>query len=368
MAQLVPQAKTKTLSVGIVGCGKIADGHVEEIQKLDCARVIAVCDLEPLLAEQLAVRYAIGRWYTDFARMLSENPLDVIHIATPPASHVTLAQKAAEAGCHVFIEKPLALNAIDGRRLIDCIQRCGRKMTINYWGNFETQALAMAEFVEKGELGEAVHIESYYGYDWADGFGVVLLADDRHWIHRLPGKLFQNVLDHAINKVTPFLPTEPMEVIARAYRRGQSREHTNGLLDELRVMILADRVSAYITFCSHARPTGQFMRVYGTKNTIHIDYALRTMMVEERQTIPSALGRLLPPFKSSWQSLRQATRNVREFAGSRSHFFTGLKRLLALFYRSILDDTQVPIPYAEMLRVSEILDEISKQVYRVEPG
>jgi predicted dehydrogenase len=159
-----------------------------------------------------------------------------------------------------------------------------------------------------------------------------------------------------------------MEVIARAYRRGQSCEHNNGLLDELRVMILAGRVSAYITFCSHARPTGHFMRVYGTKNTIHIDYALRTMLVEERQTIPSALGRLLPPFKSSWQSLRQATRNVRAFAASRSHFFTGLNRLLALFYRSILDDTQLPIPYAEMLRVSEILDEISKQVYRVEPG
>ena len=43
------------LNIGIVGCGKIADGHVEEIQKLGCARVLAVCDLEPILAEQLAL-------------------------------------------------------------------------------------------------------------------------------------------------------------------------------------------------------------------------------------------------------------------------------------------------------------------------
>jgi hypothetical protein len=124
-------------------------------------------------------------------------------------------------------------------------------------------------------------------------------------------------------------------------------------------------VSAYVTFSSHARPIGHFMRVYGTKNTAHIDFALRTMLVEEKQTVPSALGRLLPPFKSSWQSLRQATHNVREFAGSRFQFFAGMSRLLSQFYESILHDTAVPIPYSEILRVSQIMAEISTQVYPV---
>ncbi len=72
------------------------------------------------------------------------------------------------------------------------------------------------------------------------------------------------------------------------------------------------------------------------------------MLVEEKQTVPSAVGRLLPSFKSSWQSLRQATQNVREFAGSRFHFFEGMNRLLSLFYESILHDTPVPIPYTEI--------------------
>ncbi len=206
--------------------------------------------------------------------MLSEHRLDVIHIATPPHSHLALAQKAAEAGCHVFLEKPLALNARDGRRLIDCVQQTNRKMTINYWYNFETPALALKEFVAKGNLGDPVHIESYYGYDLAGGFGQALLSDDRHWVHQLPGKLFQNIIDHAINKITPFLPDEPVEIIARAYRRRNSiDDRTDGVLDELRVMILAGGMSAYVTFCSHARPVGHFMRVYGTKNTAHIDFA-----------------------------------------------------------------------------------------------
>ena len=354
------------LNIGIVGCGKIADGHVEEIQKLGYARVLAVCDLEPILAEQLALRYAVPHWYSDFDRMLSDHRLDVIHIATPPHSHLTLARKSAEAGSHVFLEKPLALNVSDGQRLIDCLNHAGRKMTINYWYNFETQALELKEFIAKGKLGNPVHIESYYGYDLAGGFGQALLSDDRHWVHQLPGKLFQNIIDHAINKITPFLPDEKPEIIARAYRRRRpSEDRTDDVLDELRVMILGADMSAYVTFSSHARPVGHFMRVYGTKNTAHIDFALRSMQIEEKQTVPSALGRLLPPFKSSWQRLQQATHNAREFAGSRFQFFAGMNRLLSLFYESILHDTPLPIPYAEILRVSRIMDEISAQTYPV---
>jgi predicted dehydrogenase len=352
------------LNIGIVGCGKIADGHIEEIQKLGCARVLAVCDLEPILAEQLAQRYAVPHWYTDLDRMLAEHRLDVIHIATPPHSHLALARKSAEAGCHVFLEKPLALNTTDGRQLIECMQHSGRKMTINYWYNFEAHALALKEFVANGNLGDPVHIESYYGYDLAGGFGQALLTDDRHWVHQLPGKLFQNIIDHAINKVTPFFPNENLEIIARAHRRRELNDDpTDAVLDELRVMLLGRTVSAYVTFSSHARPVGHFMRVYGTRNTAHIDFTFRSMMVEGKQTVPSALGRLLPPFKSSWQSLRQASHNAREFAGSRSHFFAGLNRLLTLFYESIQRGTPVPIPYTEMLRVSQVMDEISAQVY-----
>ena len=354
------------LNIGVVGCGKIADYHVEEIQKLGYAHVLAVCDLEPILAEQLALRYAVPHWYTDFDRMLSEHLLDAIHIATPPHSHFALARKASEAGCHVFLEKPLAVTAVDGQRLIDCMQQSGRKMTINYWYNFESNALALKKFVAEGNLGDPVHIESYYGYDLAGGFGQALLSDDRHWVHQLPGKLFQNIIDHAVNKITPFLPDEPVEIIARAFRRRHlTADATDAVLDELRVMIFCGSLSAYITFSSHARPVGHFMRVYGTKNTAHLDFASRNMLVEERQTVPSALGRLLPPFKSSWQSLRSATHNVREFAGSRFQFFAGMNRLLSLFYESILHDTQVPIPYQEILRVSQIMDEISAQVYPV---
>lgn len=352
------------MNIAVVGCGKIADSHVEEIRKISSARLVAVCDLEAIIAEQLAVRYEIPRWYTDLDRMLAEQNVDVLHIATPPHSHLSITQKAVSAGCHVFLEKPLAINATDARLLIDCVRVAGRKMTINYWPNFETPALELKRFVVDGDLGDPVHVESFIGYDLGGRFGQALLADKNHWVRTLPGKLFHNVIDHVISKVVPFLKDEKLAVLASAYsRRSAPDDMVDFLPDELRVMILGGSTSAYVTFCSHARPVSHFLRVYGTKNTVHLDFALRTMLVEQRQTVPTALGRLLPPFKYARNALGQATRNVGEFARSRYHYFAGMNRLLSSFYDSILNDTSIPIPYAEILRVSEVMDEIFAQIY-----
>ncbi|MGC2331760.1 MAG: hypothetical protein WA581_09925, partial [Candidatus Acidiferrales bacterium] len=185
-----------------------------------------------------------------------------------------------------------------------------------------------------------------------------------HWVHRLPGKLFHNILDHTVDSIVPFLPEAAPEISARAYmRRQRNDDDTDALLDELRVMILSGSTSAYLTFCSHARPAGHFLKVYGTKNTVQVDFIHRTMLVDQSQTFPTALGRLWPPFKASWKTFRQATRNVREFAGSQFHYFAGMNRLLSTFYDSIMHETPVPIPYSNILRVSTIMDEIFAQVY-----
>ena len=78
----------QNLRVAIVGCGKIADGHVGELQKMDDVEIVGVCDLELLMAEQLAARFGIAHFTDDFSRLLVEKKLDVVHITTPPQSHL----------------------------------------------------------------------------------------------------------------------------------------------------------------------------------------------------------------------------------------------------------------------------------------
>src|SRR3974377_1121347 len=106
------------LRVGIIGCGKIADSHALQIQRIEGAEIVAVCDREPLMAQQLAARFPIRSWFNDVTQFLEKERPDVVHIATPPSSHFALAKTCLEAGCHVYVEKPFTLYAHETAELI----------------------------------------------------------------------------------------------------------------------------------------------------------------------------------------------------------------------------------------------------------
>jgi predicted dehydrogenase len=353
------------LRVGIVGCGKIADGHAEVVQHLDGAELVAVCDREPLLAEQLAVRYGIPRWYGDMEQMLQRERLDVVHITTPPAVHLPLTKTAVAAGCHVFLEKPLALSLTDCKALIDTVVAGGRQMTINYWPNFDPPALKLREMLAYGVIGDPVHAEAFIGYDLAGAYGQALMGDAGHWVHRLPGKLFQNMMDHIFNRIVPLFPDVEPDVHAFAFKRRTAirGDATDAMLDELRVVLKAGGVSAYGSLCSHARPVANTLKIYGTKNTVELDYNNRTVVLASSQKYPSAVGRLVPPFQMAARYLSQGRKNVGAFRRSEFHFFAGMSNLLSLFYGGIRRDTTPPIPYAEILRVASVMDQVIEQVY-----
>lgn len=349
-----------SLKIAIVGCGKIADAHVEEIRKIPAAQLCAVCDTEPVMAEQLAARYAIPRWYSDLHQLLEIEKPDVLHITTPPQSHLALTRIAVKAGCHVFLEKPIALRHCDTEAIFAAVNEADKKLTVNYWPKFEEPALELGRLYKSGTLGDIVHIESSYGYNLEGDFGMAFRRDPEHWVNKLPGKLFQNILDHILNRITPFLTNENREINAVAFS-GDS--NASGMLDELRVIIRGSRMSAYATFSAHARPVGQTLRVFGTKNTAFVDFVARTVVLERKQAFPSALGRLFPAFLTAKDYLGQGIKNVVRFRRARFHYFDGMRTLLTEFYKCIEQDTPPPIPYEEIMRVSAMMDRIFEQVY-----
>ena len=100
------------LRVAIVGCGKIADSHVAQIQRIRGCKLVAVCDREELMARQLFERFRIDAYFSDLEELLSNAKPDVVHITTPPLSHFALGRQCLEHGCHVYIEKPFTLNTL----------------------------------------------------------------------------------------------------------------------------------------------------------------------------------------------------------------------------------------------------------------
>jgi hypothetical protein len=126
-------------------------------------------------------------------------------------------------------------------------------------------------------------------------------------------------------------------------------------------MLRGEKVSAYATFSAGIRPAAHFLRVYGSRNTVHADFVSRTVTLDREAKLPSAIGRVAIGYAQTLEQLRAATRNATRFARSEFQFFAGLERLMALYYRSIEQDTPPPIAHRDILRLSSWIDEVIAQ-------
>jgi predicted dehydrogenase len=347
------------LRVGIVGCGKISDAHVEQARATGLAEVVAVADREPLMAQQISQRLGIEKRYTDVLTMIKDAKLDVIHVATPPDSHLAIARLALENGCHVFLEKPLALDTSQTQEILSLAEKVGRKVAVNYLYNFESPFKRLETLLAKGELGEIVHIESAYGYDLNGEYGLAVLSDPKHWVHRLPGKLFHNVLDHVMCKIAPFIG-EDFQTVALASRRrsAMGSEIVDALPDELRFILASDRVSVSGYISAHAKPVTHTLKVLGTRNSYLLDFVSRTCTPLARQRFPGSIGRLIPAIDQARSFSAEAKSNFGAFWRHDYHFFIGMRRLLSAFYGSIMQGTASPQKPNELLIASKAIDAI----------
>jgi predicted dehydrogenase len=356
------------IKAAIVGCGKIADAHAFQIQQIPGCEIVGVCDQEPLMARQLYDRYRVKRHFSDLTLLLTESKPDVVHITTPPQSHFDIAKLCLESGCHVYIEKPFTLNERDARHLIDLAQQLGLKITAGHDDQFSHVARRMRKLVHKGFLGPGpVHMESYYCYEIGGShYASALLGDKQHWVRRLPGALLQNIISHGIARIAEFLPTESPHVIAYGFVSPMLRSlGESEIIDELRVIVSdQESTTAYFTFSSQMRPSLHQLRLYGLRNGLVLDHDQETLIKFRGSRWKSHLERFVPPVNLAGQYLANLKKNFGLFLRNDFHMKSGMKYLIESFYRSILEDGPVPIPYREIILTARIMDAIFLQLRR----
>jgi predicted dehydrogenase len=356
------------LQVGIIGCGKIADGHVEQIRAIGRGTVVAVCDREPLMAQQLAQRFEIAHHYADHQEMLAKHRLDVVHVATPPAAHLALARDCFAAGAAVFMEKPFALTAVQTAEVLEQARASNKKIGVNYLYNYEKVSEEAFALLSNGALGELVHADTTYGYNLAGDYGLAVMANGKHWVHSLPGKLFHNVIDHVVAKFIPFLEDEfSVQTLSYRKRAATGVAIVDAMPDELRLFGQSGSVSFSASISAHARPVTHLLRLYGTKDSIEVDYANRTLVRLARQTQPSALGRLFPALAQSRQYFQRARINMGQFRRAQYHYFEGMRVLLTQFYDAVEGKGPDPITPAQITRAARLIDAVIARMHENTP-
>jgi predicted dehydrogenase len=353
------------LRVAIVGCGKIADQHAEQLLRIPGCEIVAVCDREELMAKQLQERLNVQTCFTEVEDLLEKAKPDVVHITSPPQSHYPLGKLCLQAGCHVYIEKPFTVNAAEAEELITLAEHKNLKLTVGHNAQFSHAAIRMRQLIDAGYLGgPPVHMESYYCYNLSDAsYAKALLGDSHHWVRMLPGGLLQNIISHGISKIAEVLKGDSLKVIAHGFTSALLKSvGEKEIIDELRVVICDGSATAYFTFSSQMQPCLHQLRLYGPKNGLIVDDDEQTVIKVKGSRYKSYLEQFVPPWGYAKQYVANSLGNVSKFLKADFHTNHGMKVLMQNFFHSITDGLPLPIPYEEILRTSRIMDEIFAQL------
>ncbi len=161
---MITPRPVSSLRAGIIGTGFIGPVHVEALRRLGVT-VAAICDVGDL-GPKAAARLAIPQAFSDYHDLLACPDLDVVHITTPNRFHCEMSLAALRAGKHVVCEKPLAMNTAETARLVSAARAAKRVFAVNYNLRFYPAVLALRRLVERGELGDIIHVNGSYLQDW----------------------------------------------------------------------------------------------------------------------------------------------------------------------------------------------------------
>lgn len=148
------------LQVAVIGAGYWGPNLVRNFFESPESTVRTVCDLSESRLAGIARRYPTLQLTTDYHDALRDPAVDAVVIATPVATHAGLVREALEAGKHVWVEKPLALDSAAARRLTELAARKHRVLMVDHTFVYTAAVRAMRERIESGELGDLLYYDS----------------------------------------------------------------------------------------------------------------------------------------------------------------------------------------------------------------
>lgn len=140
------------IQLGIVGAGFMGEMHARGASETHLASIAAVTDVDRDRAQALADRHDAAA-FQDLDKMFIDVTLDAVLVTTPEGYHRDAAVAAAQNGCHVFVEKPIARTLEDADAIIDACDKYGVKLMVGYILRFEAAYAKIYQALSAGTLG-----------------------------------------------------------------------------------------------------------------------------------------------------------------------------------------------------------------------
>lgn len=152
---------SRPIGIGIIGCGFIGAYHARAARNAPGADVVAFADVNREAAAALAEKMGGGHVTDDPESLVDHPDVDAVAIGVPNAYHLPLVVRYLEAGKHVLIEKPMAMNAAEGEKMAEAAEKNDTRLLVGHMWRFDPEAQFLRKAVKDGLLGDIIKTKGY---------------------------------------------------------------------------------------------------------------------------------------------------------------------------------------------------------------
>ncbi|MBI1278773.1 MAG: gfo/Idh/MocA family oxidoreductase [Anaerolineaceae bacterium] len=221
MASKAAAGNAPTLGIGMLGYAFMGKAHTNAFKKLPymmyppvaIPKLVAICGRNQEATAAAAQRYGYEGYYTDWREMLKNPDIQVFDNGGPNDAHAEPTIAAAQAGKHVFCEKPLARTAEEAKHMLDEVEKTGVKHMVAFNYRFVPAIVQAKKLIESGALGRIFHFRAVYLQEWIidPNFPMIWRLDKDQAGSGALGDLGAHIIDLA-----RFLVGEPKSVMGMA--------------------------------------------------------------------------------------------------------------------------------------------------------
>lgn len=340
---------SRNLRIALFGMGKMGQHHIKAIELQESAQLVAIADPNIDSEEYRKIIPSGVEVFKDAGTLLDAAKPDVVHIVTPPNTHVALAKMALEAGAHIYVEKPFALTGKEAEDVAAVASERKLKVCPAHQVQFQESGQKYRKYLPL--IGDVVHVESYFSFKTvrasADGKGAI----------------------RPIDQLIDILP-HPVYLMLGAF------ESDSGVADKSELVMKSVEASAsgdvhaifkqgdktgVLIVTLRGRPIESYLKIIGTNGLINADFILSGVMKNPGPGA-SAIALVLMPFSQAFQKMFGTIGTIFRMVFKKHKSYAGLAELIEAFYASINEDTKVPVSTTSLLNTVKICELIGEKL------
>ncbi|MBC7758283.1 MAG: Gfo/Idh/MocA family oxidoreductase [Phormidesmis sp. FL-bin-119] len=229
----------KIISWGIIGCGDVTEVKSGPAFNLvPDSELVAVMRRDGGKAKDYAKRHHVKKWYSDAVDLINDPEVNAIYIATPPAYHEAYAMQAFNAGKSVYVEKPMALNSAEAKRMSEAAERSSCKLSVAHYRRAQARFIKIRQLIKENAIGDILSVKLQFHQTYQPG-------TESSWRTNPAisgGGLFHDLAPHQLDLMLYFFG-QPVEIDGTSINRANLHEAD-------------DYVNAEILFANDIRFTG----------------------------------------------------------------------------------------------------------------